>query len=411
VKTKISNNNRTKVLFIEYAQGFGGSIVSLSESLKGMKHIEPYVLVFQHDAIIDKLYSSFHLIKKRIYFNYLVKTKYTDFLNRFFGVKFLIKIFLLPFVVLEKIESRLLLRFITKMIKKEGIKLVYSNNGFNESTIITARECSLPCTLHFRGYKQTPYPFKDKDKHYPALFFAISDYVKNYLINSGVPVNHIFMIHNSVEVQQYELAYLHRNKFRASLGLNKDTIAIGIFGRITEWKGQKDFSAAIELLAKTENIKFKAFVVGDCSDEDSEYYEKLKLSTKQLVENEQLVFCGYQRDFEKYYTAMDIVVHASRNAEPFGRVIIEGMAAKAAVIGMNEGGPAEVITDGVNGLLVEPRSVEQLVAALVRLCESKTLRDSLIENGFSLVKERYTPEYIGGEIERQLLTVIDEFKK
>ena len=404
-----ANNEKTKVLFIEYAQGFGGSIVSLSESLKGMSNIEPYVLVLQNDKILDKLYSSFHLIKKPLIFNYLVKTKYTELLQRLLPYKFLAQFFLLPFVLLEKIEAKLLLRSILKIIKKEDIKLVYSNNGFNESTILSARAAGLPCTLHFRGYKQTSYPFENTDYHYPSLFFAISHYVKNYLINSGVPKDHIFMIHNAVEVKRYELAYEKRTEFRKKLLDDEDTIAIGIFGRITEWKGQKDFISAIDILVNQTNIKFKVFVVGDCSDEDCEYYEQLKVTSRHLVESNKLVFCGYQRAFENYYAAMDIVVHASRNAEPFGRVVIEGMAAKAAVIAMNEGGPSEVITDGVDGLLVEPRSIDKLVEALIILCESKELRQQLSENAIKTVKEKYSPEYVGGEIEKQLLTVINNF--
>ena len=66
--------------------------------------------------------------------------------------------------------------------------------------------------------------------------------------------------------------------------------------------------------------------------------------------------------------AMDIVVHAS-NREPFGRVLLEAMAAGRPVIAPREGGPLEIVADGETGLLVPPRDPDALAAAMVSLLE------------------------------------------
>lgn len=407
--SKNTSPNKTKVLFIEYAQGFGGSIISLSDSLRGMKHIEPYVLIMQQHEALPKLYSNYNLIYRKTFFNYLIKQKYSDLLDNFIRIKLVKKLLLIPFIILEKIESRLLVGFISNLIRKEGLQLVYSNNGYNESAVAAAKQCGLPCTLHFRGYRATSYPFELESYSYPSRYFAISDFVGKYLKRSGVPEDLVYTVHNSVDVVRFDSAYLKRNVFRKSLHLEENTLAIGVFGRITQWKGQKDFIDAINILQTKTKVNFKAFLVGDCSDEDEQYYANLQKWSSSLLDDNKLQFCGYQRDVENYYTAMDIVVHTSNVAEPFGRVIIEGMAARAAVLGMNEGGPAEVIEDGIDGLLIEPRSTESLVNALIRVCEDKVLRASLQKKAKIKVLENYTPQSIGGKIEKELLKVIETF--
>jgi UDP-glucose:tetrahydrobiopterin glucosyltransferase len=58
-----------------------------------------------------------------------------------------------------------------------------------------------------------------------------------------------------------------------------------------------------------------------------------------------------------------------RWVEAFGNVAIEALACGVPVIAYRRGGPAEIITDGKTGFLVEPDSVEGLVAAIGRLDE------------------------------------------
>lgn len=56
-------------------------------------------------------------------------------------------------------------------------------------------------------------------------------------------------------------------------------------------------------------------------------------------------------------------------AEPFGQVVIEGMAGRVPVIAAAAGGPAEVITDDVNGVLYPMGDQSALAAAMRRLAD------------------------------------------
>ena len=58
---------------------------------------------------------------------------------------------------------------------------------------------------------------------------------------------------------------------------------------------------------------------------------------------------------------LDLLVHTSLTPEPFGRVIIEAMALHVPVVASNLGGPKEIIDDGVDGFLVDPKDTKLLV--------------------------------------------------
>jgi glycosyltransferase involved in cell wall biosynthesis len=85
---------------------------------------------------------------------------------------------------------------------------------------------------------------------------------------------------------------------------------------------------------------------------------------------------------------MDVVVHAS-DREPFGRVLLEAMAANRPVIAPREGGPLEIVSDGDTGVLVPPRDADALAAAIVSLLEDPARRGAMARAARSHVAARF----------------------
>jgi glycosyltransferase involved in cell wall biosynthesis len=93
-------------------------------------------------------------------------------------------------------------------------------------------------------------------------------------------------------------------------------------------------------------------------------------------------------------------------AEPFGNIISEAMSKGKAMIASNIGGPVDIITDGVDGLLVPPGDIEALEAAMSRLIADSDYR-SLLGSRAQKRIQAYTAENIIPRFEatyRSLLT-------
>ena len=83
-----------------------------------------------------------------------------------------------------------------------------------------------------------------------------------------------------------------------------------------------------------------------------------------------------------------IFIYPSRE-EPFGLSILEAMACGVPVITTNVYGPKEIVTDGVDGLAVDPDDVDALVRAIGTLLDDEKLRKKIGMNGKAAVERRF----------------------
>lgn len=157
--------------------------------------------------------------------------------------------------------------------------------------------------------------------------------------------------------------------------LAHDGFCVGIVGRLSPWKGQHVLLDAFAAAFPDGNAT--ALVIGDALFGETEYADGLRRQATQLGVGDRVQFTGHVPDPTPWYSRMDVLVHASTLPEPFGQVVVEGMAAGLPVIATNAGGPTEVITDEIDGLLVAPGNVGELAALLQRLAADAHLRDRL----------------------------------
>lgn len=157
---------------------------------------------------------------------------------------------------------------------------------------------------------------------------------------------------------------------------------IAIIGQIARWKGQDVFIKAAKLLHSTyPNMQF--FLIGEVLFEKKEEL----LYKKELIDLangcEYIKFFGHKEDILELLQEIDILVHASIREEPFGRVIIEGMASKTPVIAPGIGGPKEIIEDGVSGLLYEPGNELELSKTIETIVLDPLLYKKIADNGYN----------------------------
>jgi glycosyltransferase involved in cell wall biosynthesis len=102
-------------------------------------------------------------------------------------------------------------------------------------------------------------------------------------------------------------------------------------------------------------------------------------------------FTGYVADPASAMRALDVVVHASTDPEPFGLVIAEAMATGRAVIVSYAGGAQELVTPGVDALIHQPGDADELGRAIATLAADATLRRRLGAEARRSALERFAP--------------------
>jgi glycosyltransferase involved in cell wall biosynthesis len=167
---------------------------------------------------------------------------------------------------------------------------------------------------------------------------------------------------------------------------------VGIFGRLSPWKGQDVLIRAMVLLPGIH-----ALVVGDALFGESRYVQSLDELVKQLNLTNRVHFCGFRNDISSLMAAVDVVIHASTAPEPFGRVLVEAMLVRTPLIAANEGGAAEIITDGIDGVLIPPGDPDLLAKAIQSIVSDPSKQDAMVEAGYQTAIQRFSlKNYLDG---------------
>ncbi len=170
----------------------------------------------------------------------------------------------------------------------------------------------------------------------------------------------------------------------------------GMLGRIAPWKGQDLFLRAFASAFPAGDER--AVLIGAPMFGEEDFERALRELAAELGLGERVEFRGFREDVWPELARLDVLVHASTVPEPFGTVVLEGMAAGVAVIAADEGGPAEVIRDGATGLLFRSRDADALAAAMLALRDDERERERLAAAGKEAIGE-YDPDAIAARIE------------
>ncbi|PAX51725.1 glycosyltransferase family 4 protein [Brunnivagina elsteri] len=173
------------------------------------------------------------------------------------------------------------------------------------------------------------------------------------------------LVYPGVELNRFNPANLpSQEEARQKLGLPNTGILVGIVGRLQRWKGMHVVVDAMpQVLQKYPDAH--CVIVGGQHAFEPEYEDFLKDQIVALGLQEKVIMAGLQQNVPEWVQAMDIFIHAS-DREPFGIVIIEAMALGKAVIAGDAGGPTEIITNNVNGLLTPYGDSDALSHAILR---------------------------------------------
>jgi glycosyltransferase involved in cell wall biosynthesis len=184
------------------------------------------------------------------------------------------------------------------------------------------------------------------------------------------------VVYNGFESQRFdEIDTQESAKIRTAVGIGNAPL-IGLFSRLSYWKGQHILLEAIKELPQVQ-----VMLVGEALFGEAEYVCKLQALAAAPELAGRVHWLGFRDDIPTLMKACDLIVHTSTEPEPFGRVIVEGQLAQKPVIASAAGGVLELIEDGVNGYLFPPQDAIALRQLIQQLIEDPDLAKTMAQQG------------------------------
>jgi glycosyltransferase involved in cell wall biosynthesis len=207
--------------------------------------------------------------------------------------------------------------------------------------------------------------------------FAISNYVKQNVLKT-CPVNNdkVSVLHPAINVNDYAPESFNRKKLREALGIDNESIIIGIASRISPGKGYEEFLEAAKILKSEFPDEIYFLAAGGKSRGEEEYFNNIMRLTHELGLDNAVKYIGFRENIAEVLSIMDIFVFPSHE-ESFGVLLLEAMAARLPSVASNNAGIPDIVINGETGILIPPKDAVRLADAVKRLIVDKDLRTKL----------------------------------
>jgi glycosyltransferase involved in cell wall biosynthesis len=170
------------------------------------------------------------------------------------------------------------------------------------------------------------------------------------------------VVANPVDLSRYR-DLPQRAQARRDLGICDDDAAlIGIIGRINRWKGHDRFLRVAAMV--NAQYPIRCAIIGEARFRDADYVPELHRLADELGISERTTFVPWLTDPRLAYSALDVNCNCSER-EPFGRSIVEAAAAGVPTVAFDDGGAADIIRSGVDGVLVAAADEEAFASAVL----------------------------------------------
>ncbi len=182
----------------------------------------------------------------------------------------------------------------------------------------------------------------------------------------------IFTVYNAIDLKRFCVngPRLDLDRLAGMPPLGEGGVRVGLPATMARWKGHETFLRALSLVP--ESVPIRGYVIGGPP--------------------------GFVTDPAAAMRALEVVVHASTEPEPFGLVIAEAMACGRAVVASADGGAAEIVSDGVDALTHAPGDFQTLARLITKLALDPELRLRLGRAAAASAASRFTRERLAAEM-------------
>ena len=286
---------------------------------------------------------------------------------------------------------------IEQIFRKINPELIHVHFGTNAVRIAPiVRKLGIPMLITFRGSDASK---RLKDIRYRTLlkrelthfdFICVSEALVRNLEEIGIEIKEDHVLYNGVDVEQFP--FVIRDPIKTKLKANK-TIRFIQISRFVEKKGYKYTLKAFKKLLSSVDAPhlFKLQLIGSGILE-----REMKHYVKSFSMEENVDFMGtkdHKQIVELLRNADALLQHSvtsrSGDAEGLPNVIMEAMSMGLPVISTYHSGIPELVSDGVNGFLVNEKDVEAYYHKMIQLI---TMEDNLGVEGRKTIEEKFNLE-------------------
>ena len=255
------------------------------------------------------------------------------------------------------------------LARAEGVALVHARSRAPAwSALIAARRLGLPFVTTYHGAYNEGFPGKRLYNSVMARgdrVIAISHFIAELIrARHGVAESRLRVIPRGVDPRRFDPALVSAERLaalRATWGVPEGQPIIMLPARVTRWKGQM---VLVEAMARLPGDAL-ALLVGDATERQA-FQAELQARIAGLGLQDRVRLVGHATDMPAALMLADVVVHASTDAEAFGRTVIEAQAMARPVIASDLGAPRETVAEGITGWRTPPGDAAALAAALSR---------------------------------------------
>lgn len=285
-------------------------------------------------------------------------------------------------------------KIIRKIVSDENITVIHTHHrmaAFYVSLLGAYKKCVFINTSHntfFNKKLLTRYAYKH------ANLIACGEMVKKNLVDVyGLQDEKVTVIHNAVKAFNGNIAVdslidkFHRQR----------CFVIGNIGRLSEQKGMEYFIKAIPFVIK-KHPEARFVIVGSGEDEI-----KLKKLSEETGVTDYITFLGYRTDVQNLMSQLDLVVLSSL-WEGLPLTPIEAFSVGKTVVATAVDGTIEIVRDGIDGYLVEPRNDIQIAEKIQVLIEHPEIRKRME----SQAVQRFQDEFSFENLKQKYLEFYEE---
>ncbi|MBK6674425.1 MAG: glycosyltransferase family 4 protein [Proteobacteria bacterium] len=270
------------------------------------------------------------------------------------------------------------------------IDIVHLNNscGGDHDLIAAALLCGIPVIAHQRGYPAGVGGVERWFARRLDAIIAISTSVRDDLAAKGISGERVSLIHDGIDPERV-VASSQGNDVRSRFGIGPGAFIVGVVGNVKAWKGQDTLIRAMGRIIQSFPETY-CLVVGSVADQP--YLSLMQQHVSELKLKDRVIFTGYEKYPARCMLAMDVVVHTSTAPEPFGLVVLEGMALGKPVVATDHGGPVDVIERQRTGFLTPPGDETALADVICLLLGDPALRARVGAAGRERMLGHFTAE-------------------